>query len=73
MDVVRTTLKQNISLGLVLSSAMAWNTFVTDVAEMYVSGGKGHWASLVFALFITMMMVAFSMAVGPTKTKLNLE
>ena len=60
------TLRKNVSLGLVLASAMAWNTVVKDVASKFVnSSGKGHMAQLMFAMVITVLMVLFTAAVGP--------
>ena len=61
----KTTLRKNVSLGLVLASAMAWNTVVTEFASRFVNtSGKNHIAQLMFALAITILMVIYAATIG---------
>ena len=57
--VSKTTLKGNVSLGLVLASALAWNEWIKTFAKTFVKNGDGWKYSLMFAITITIMMVVF--------------
>ena len=66
----KTTLKDNVSLGLILASALAWNEWIKEFAQTFVKNGDGWKYSLMFAVTITIMMVVFEILserfLGPT-------
>lgn len=67
------TLLDNVSLGLVLASAMAWNEVIKVFAKKFIKSGGGEYYVLLYAVFLTMLMVAFQiMSKRPTKKVLSL-
>lgn len=67
------TLLDNVSLALVLASAMAWNEVIKVFAAKFVKNGGGEWYVLLYAVFLTLMMVVFQiLSKRPTKKVLSL-
>jgi hypothetical protein len=62
------TLFDNISLALVLASAMGWNEVIKVFAAKFVKNGGGEWYVVMYAVFLTLLMVVFQMfSKRPTK------
>lgn len=59
IEVGKDTLKSNVSLGLVLASAMAWNEWIKSFSKQFLTKGNGWKYSLTFAIFVTILMVIF--------------
>ena len=67
------TLLDNVSLALVLASAMAWNEVIKVFAKKFIKNGGGEYYVLLYAVFLTMLMVAFQvMSKRPAKKVLSL-
>ena len=67
------TLLDNVSLALILASAMAWNEVIKVFAKKFIKSGGGEYYVLLYAVFLTMLMVAFQiMSKRPTKKVLSL-
>ena len=67
------TLLDNVSLALVLASAMAWNEVIKVFAAKFVKNGGGEWYVVMYAVFLTLLMVIFQILSNrPTKKTLSL-
>ena len=66
------TLVDNISLALVLASAMAWNEVIKVFASKFVKSGGGEWYLVMYATFLTLLMVGLQvLSKRPAKKVLN--
>ena len=73
LELTEKTLLDNVSLALVLASAMAWNEVIKVFANKFIKNGGGEYYVLLYAVFLTMLMVAFQvMSRRPTKKVLSL-
>lgn len=73
LELTEKTLLDNVSLALVLASAMAWNEVIKIFAQKFIKNGGGEYYVLLYAVFLTMLMVAFQiMSKRPTKKVLSL-
>lgn len=59
LELTEKTLLDNVSLALVLASAMAWNEVIKVFAAKFVKNGGGEWYVVMYAVFLTLLMVLF--------------
>jgi hypothetical protein len=73
LSLTEKTLIDNVSLALVLASAMAWNEVIKVFAAKFVKNGSGEWYVVMYAIFLTLLMVVFQvLSKRPTKKVLQL-
>jgi len=73
LELTEKTLLDNISLALVLATALAWNEVIKVFAAKFVSKTGGEWYVALYALFLTLVMVMFQvLSKRPTKKVLTL-
>lgn len=64
LQLTEKTFKDNVTLGLVISSAMAWNEVIKTFASKFIKNGGGEWYVVMYAVFLTLLMVAFNTISG---------
>tara|TARA_B110000977_G_scaffold84695_1_gene113095 strand:+ start:7011 stop:7259 length:249 start_codon:yes stop_codon:yes gene_type:complete len=73
MNLTEKTLLDNVSLGLVLASAMSWNEVIKVFASKFVKNGGSEWYLVMYAVFLTLLMVVLQMvSKRPVKKTLQL-
>ena len=73
LELTEKTLLDNVSLALVLASAMAWNEVIKVFAAKFVKNGGGEWYVVMYAVFLTLLMVGFQvLSKRPSKKVLTI-
>ena len=73
LELTEKTLLDNVSLALVLASAMAWNEVIKVFAAKFVKNGGGEWYVVMYAVFLTLLMVVFQvLSKRPSKKVLTI-
>ena len=69
LQVTEQTLLDNVNLALVFASAMAWNEVIKVFAARFMKGGSGEMAVLMYAVFLTLLMVVLQIVGKGRKRK----
>lgn len=74
LELTEKTLLDNVSLALVLASAMAWNEVIKVFAAKFIkSGSGGEWYVVMYAVFLSLLMVGFQvLSKRPTKKVISM-
>lgn len=73
LELTETTLLDNVSLALVLASAIAWNEVIKTFTAKFIKNGGGEWYVFLYAVFLTFLMVVFQMLSKRSTTKIALQ
>jgi len=57
LELTEKTLLDNVNMALVFASAMAWNEVIKVFAKKFVKNGGGEWYVVMYAVFLTLLMV----------------